>query len=526
MSTRLRLLIWPLAAGILTLPFTIHPFNYGDEWWHIALGQLILQHGIPSQEPFSFMHISNQWIEQQWLFEAGIAKLYALGGAGLVSLIMGIAGSAALVIASMAVPAASRISGPFRAAAIIAGGIVAFPEMGVRGEVVTDLFLALTLVLLSQWHAGHTRVVWLFPPLFLFWANLHAGFIFGLALMGMAFLLDQNRKLFGWYPSAVFTVLTSFAVGIAAGMPLGIIMFLILAYVFGSGSFSGPALQLGASTVISGLVTLINPSGAGLWRYILETLGNPLLSSSVSEWQSPDFHYVFNRIFAAFVTIVIAFWVLNRRPRAFYLIAAGFAATAALDAVRNVPLFVIIAIPQVAEYAHLTWQQRRRFLIWSGSFLGAVLAATYLLFAPPLLSGIETAQSFESSNKPKSAADFVAIHYPGQRILSTDIDAGYLAFRFPAARVVFMYDEIGLFGQDNLNYYLGIVNLSADDWMQRIQREDMTVAVLPSKEAITQALRERSWKIACYDKPSDYVVLVPGTLPAGSLPPASSYPGC
>ena len=52
---------WLVAGFCVTLPLTVQLFRYGDEWWHIALGRLILSHGIPGVEPFSFVATQHPW---------------------------------------------------------------------------------------------------------------------------------------------------------------------------------------------------------------------------------------------------------------------------------------------------------------------------------------------------------------------------------------------------------------------------------------------------------------------------------
>ena len=50
---------------------------------------------------------------------------------------------------------------------------------------VTLLGLAVLLVIFQRSRNGGIRVLWLIPPLFLLWANLHGGFTAGLFLLGL-----------------------------------------------------------------------------------------------------------------------------------------------------------------------------------------------------------------------------------------------------------------------------------------------------------------------------------------------------
>ena len=73
-AARLAGAAWLLGGFCITLPFTIQLFRSGDEWWHLALGRLILSHGIPTTEPFSFVATQHTWVEQQWLYEVALAS--------------------------------------------------------------------------------------------------------------------------------------------------------------------------------------------------------------------------------------------------------------------------------------------------------------------------------------------------------------------------------------------------------------------------------------------------------------------
>ena len=84
-------------AAIVVLVLTVQPFSDTDVWWHLALGRLITTSGIPAHEPFSFLPAAHAWVGQQWLYEVTLAGLVGAGGAGLASLVMGLAAVAAVV---------------------------------------------------------------------------------------------------------------------------------------------------------------------------------------------------------------------------------------------------------------------------------------------------------------------------------------------------------------------------------------------------------------------------------------------
>src|SRR5260370_12889639 len=60
-----------------------------------------------------------------------------------------------------------------------------------RPQMMTYLATAALLLILDEYRAGRwTKALWLLPPLLLLWANLHAGFFLGLALLWAYTLAD------------------------------------------------------------------------------------------------------------------------------------------------------------------------------------------------------------------------------------------------------------------------------------------------------------------------------------------------
>ena len=184
---------WLAAAILLSLVVTVRDLGDADAYWRLALGRLITGHGLPGTEPFSFQAAAHPWVAQGWLTDVLISRLWALAGAGLTMLAFGIAGSSAVLAAALAVPRRAAVPALARAAAVVAGAVVAAPLLGVRSQTLGVLGLALCLLLLSRWREGSsTRAVWLLAPLMLLWANLDAGFVIGLVavtLTGLAVAL-------------------------------------------------------------------------------------------------------------------------------------------------------------------------------------------------------------------------------------------------------------------------------------------------------------------------------------------------
>jgi hypothetical protein len=540
-AARLAGVAWLVGGFCVTLPFTIQLFRDGDAWWHLALGRLILSHGIPTSEPFSFVATQHTWVEQQWLYEVILASLVRLGGDGLASLALGLVGSLALLAAGLAVPRSARISRGWGAAAMLLGGLMAGMALGVRAETVSALGVALTLLIVARWRDGNAWVVWLLPPIFLLWANLDAGFIAGLGLLVFTLVLQRPGRSARARVSST-TSLAVICVGAAAaavllGLAAGAVVLVALWAAFRPVALAKDVRRrpLAIASTAAAVLTLVNPAGPGIYGYIAETIGNPLLSQLVSSWQSPNFHDALTRLIEVVAALLVLLWLIGRRPRIPDALLATAALLFTLQAVRNVSIFAVVAIPQIAEYGAAAWNARaplplrRRLRARLPAPLAvvaalAVSAASVAVAAPQVSAAAAT--RYQQTQEPASAADYVAEHFPDQRLLSSAGDAGYLAYRFPTGRVVFVYDEIGLFGTGPLADYVDITTISGD-WKALIARYGIRHAILGSASADVSALLELGWRVNCRDAASGRLVMsAGGPTPTSTPPPPSDASIC
>jgi len=468
---------WVAGAAVVILAITVQPLRDSDVWWHLALGRFTAAHGLPSHEPFSFLSATHPWVDQQWLYELLLYRMVSIGGAGFASLAMGAVAALAVVIAALALPRSQRIMGAWLAAGIVLSGLVMAQVAGVRGQVFSVLGTAIVLLIVTRWREGSTRAVWALPPLFLLWANIHAGFISGFAVLIVALL---------------------------AASPL-------------APARTVDRQRLLAATLISALATVVNPAGPALIGYVGETFFNPTLTSAITEWASPDFHNVWLRIFEAEVVLLVVLWVLSRGPDVLDVALAGAAVVATLQAQRNVSLFAILAVPQVARYGTVAWSlhvaprvRARRDPHSAGApLMGALVTAAIVVCVAvtlaPQLSQATTA-SFEASRYPEAASNYVASHLAGQRLYSTDTWGGYLAYRFPGSRMVFLYGETAVFGDADLQVYED-VHLLRPNWSRVLATESITHAVVPLRSQEASGFHALDWTVDCYDSASGAVVM-------------------
>jgi hypothetical protein len=493
---------WLLGAAGISLTLTVQALRDPDVWWHLAMGNLIRAHGIPAHEPFTFLGAPNPWVGQQWGYEVLLSWMFA-AGAWLPMLVMGLVATAALVAAVRSIPRSLRVPGPFPAAAVLLSAGVAGTFLGVRGQVITLLGTGLVLWILARWREGSTRWVWALPPLFLVWANLHAGFVNGIGVVVLvALTVAVWRRV---HPGAE---------------PSARLRPLLLALVAGV------------------VATLVNPAGVHLYPYILDTFTNPALTNGITEWMSPDFHLTALRLFEVEAVLLVALWIAGRRPDPVDVVLGIATLAMALQAQRNVALFAVVAAPQLARYAWqawTSWSSRPRIAALSRprpalpALLMAVAVVVVAVVAHVVPISRATAVSAdEASSFPVAATDYVAAHHAGERIYSLYEWGGYLADRFPTQRTVFIYGESAVFGSDRMERYLDI-HLVRPGWRAELVSDGMTVAIVPTDSQEVTAFLEIGWVTECHDTRRDAVVMHKGDADAGPAqtpPDPHSAPAC
>jgi hypothetical protein len=153
-----------------------------DTMWQITIGRWIVDHGaVPTTDVYSFTMRGQPWISTQWLAQVAYAEVFAFAGwTGPVALAAAcIAATFALLTRYLARYLSESTTLVFVAAALA----LAAPHLLARPHV-------LALPVMMAWVGGLVQAAdrhgappfWLLPLMTL-WANLHGGFVLGLALM-------------------------------------------------------------------------------------------------------------------------------------------------------------------------------------------------------------------------------------------------------------------------------------------------------------------------------------------------------
>jgi hypothetical protein len=459
-----------------------------DLWWHLRTGQWIVETGhVPHSDPFSFTRAGHAWVSHEWLSEAVFYELWKHGGTAALIVFSAIITTAGFMLLYLRCPGKKH----WAAAATVFGALEAAPSWGVRPQMFTFALASLLLWLLEAGtEKDRPRLLLWIPPLFLLWLNLHAGFALGPALLlayGVGLIMETAVGNTPWQQARPILLR---------------VLLLLLACL--------------------ALVPL-NPSGAQLYRYPFDTLRSPGMRSFIVEWFSPDFHQSLYRPFLLLWLLVLTALASSRwRPKGRVIMPLLLTAFAALDAVRHIPIFVLVATPGIAaalpaaqgdrgESPHPSANAQGRLL--KSARRGApvpsrfrpLFSATVLILMAglALVSWVSLARnqhSREAELFPQKAVSFLqAGNYP-QRIFVYYDWGGYAIWKLYPEYRVFVDGRADLYGDDLLRQSIKTVVELRTGWRDVLDRWQVEAVLVPPSCGLAQALLlDPNWQAAYSD---------------------------
>jgi len=461
-----------LLFGLLAM--TARPATDPDLWWHLRAGQWIVETGhVPHSDPFSFTRAGHAWVSHEWLSEVVFYELWKHAGAAALivfSAIITTAGFMLLYLRCLFFGAEKH----WAAAATALGALASAPSWGVRPQMFTFTLASLLLWLLeSANRENRPRLLFWIPPLFLLWLNLHAGFALGLALLfayGLGLIMETAAGNTPWQQARPIVLR---------------VLLLLLACL--------------------ALVPL-SPSGAHLYRYPFDTLRSSGMRSFIGEWFSPDFHqWLYRPFLLLWLLLLTALATSRSRPRGRVIVPLLLLSVAALDAVRHIPIFVLVAIPVIAAAlpvarASAAASQRRPD---SSRFRPLFNVAAVILIAVfALVKWVSLARSQdarEAEQYPQRAVAFLQASPQPQRVFVYYDWGGYAIWKLYPEYRVFVDGRADLYGDNLLRQFKTALQLRTG-WRDVLDSWTVETVLVPPSCALAQALLlDPGWHAAFSD---------------------------
>jgi hypothetical protein len=506
-----RLLVFVLMSVVFVL--AARPVTDPDFWWHLRAGRLVWEtRAVPHADIFSATFAGREWVAHEWLSEVVMYAIHrSLGYAGLVVCFALVISAAMWVAYRRCAVAAPH---PYVAGfALLLGALAASPTWGVRPQMFSFLFAAVFLAALDGYVKGKSRrAVWWLVPLTALWANMHAGFALGLALVALTI---AGLVLDSWLFEGAG------ARRVEGGVDEGNERRGDGSDGKGQGDVSGwpslwrrvrPLVFVFAACVAA---VALNPNGVRLYFYPFETLTSRAMMKYINEWFSPDFHELMFQPLAVLLFATFTAMVLSRgrvRPSSLLLLAAtGYAA---LRSGRNVPFFALAAMPLLAEHSW-KWLTRQAWGAWlsrperretAGAALKVALNVLLFVAAPSALAfarvgRVAARQSAdEAQNYPAAAVRFMRENRPPQPVFNEYGWGGYMIWNLYPDYRVYIDGRADVYGDDYLEEFLHAHDGVAG-WRAPLEREGVrTVFVRPDAPLASLLREDKGWRVAFEDK--------------------------
>ncbi|HVQ37227.1 MAG TPA: hypothetical protein VMS31_06830 [Pyrinomonadaceae bacterium] len=465
----------------------VRPVTDPDFWWHLKTGQLIAESGgIPHSDIFSSVFLGREWVTHEWLSELFIYEIYRVFGLSGLVLVFSLIITAGFWIAYKR--SARHAGHPYVPGfALILGGLTAAPTWGVRPQMFSFLFASVYVAILGNYSEDEkSRPLWWLVPLMVIWVNMHAGFAMGPALI---FLTIAGLILEG-----ILSKADSVGVIWRRVRPLIIVGFLC------------------------GAAIMINPHGARMYWYPFETLRSHAMMKYIEEWLSPNFQEL---MFQPFVLMMLAtFSVLalsSKRIRVLELFLLLATAAGALRSARNIPFFVLIAMPLLVKHSW-NWTTAQRWGRWltkpekrevgSQALLKTALNLVMMVALPLGLCVLRLERSVanqpaaEAKVFPVAAVEFMRTQRPPQPIFNDYGWGGYLIWKLYPDYRVYIDGRADVYGDAFMEEFLSAQS-GQTGWRGPLEKYGIRTVLIKPDLALASLLRQdASWQNVFEDQQS------------------------
>lgn len=478
-------------AILIMLPMLIDPnLNVArtllvdpDIWYHLADARLLFTtHHFIHTDPYSFTVIGKPWLNWEWLSEVPYWFSYQLFGLRGIYLLTWLALSANILFVYWRGYLRARHGGAaFWAAAI--GLVLMSVNSGPRTIAFAYLALSAEMAILEAGERGKKHLIWLLPPLFCVWVNLHGIWFIGIAVLGLYIFCGMFRVRIGVFEQVAFTARERnrfFAV-------------------------------MGASVA----ALLVNPYGWRLlWNPIDMMLNQNVSVKMITEWQPLAFSSLEGKgAVAAIGLMLIANCIRGRKWTLFEFAVVFIAWFAAFDHHRFTYLAAVLTTPMLAtdiQRSFYTESDEKTIPAMNALMVTAAVCVMVLMYPSETTLKNMLAKMFPLQT--------IASIQPSWRTLDWDYVGGMMDFEFKPTFMDSRYDSFEHQGvmQESLRIF------SLNDPFELMDKYRVDHALLKDGTPLAYLLQHTpGWRLEKREKAweGSYVLYakIPGATPASAV---------
>jgi len=376
-----------------------------DFGFHLKYGKWIVEnHQIPSKDLSTYTVPGHEYVDLHWLFQVityGVYKLTGYNGVSLFFCFITLLLSLLLIIRNRV----GHIPLPITCFLLLFSFLLIDSRLAPRPEMFSFLFLTLVIFILDIYRDTHRTYLYLLPVIFLFWCNMHSLYILGLIVLA-TYLFSQL-----WYERKFDKTLLL---------------------------WSGTAL----------LVCFFNPFGIRGFAFPMELLSrfdprnvyNQHIQEFMPFFARPRFvarDYIFLFSLALTLVLMILTW---RRRRVHEIILIVVFAFLAINSIRNIPLFALVAFPVLSRsLSELKPRlssplKKTRLIFYIIMIILPIAVASRVLTNSWYIdnnSFNKTGMGVDDLHQPAEAAAFLVRNHLDGRILNSLGFGGWLSWTIP-----------------------------------------------------------------------------------------------
>jgi hypothetical protein len=450
--------------------FTRTPVD-ADLWWHLRAGHdMWNEKSILLADQFSYTRAGIHWVNAFWLSEILLFLLYKIGGYFALAGFVALTGAVAFYL----IYQRSRANHFITAFVVLLAVIAAAPIWGPRPQIISFLLIAGLDGWLSK-NRLRPPHAWVLVPLFIVWANLHGGWIWGFLLLA----------------AHIAGMVLEFFSAASAEQKVEV--------------WNNIKTLLGWS-ILGALAVGINPNGLAIWKLPFEQVN---VSMQIQEWLSPDFHrFDFHpMLWMIFLLLLSASHAPKSVNWSQLFKVIGFAYLTFV-AQRNIAVFAIVTAPLLAEWlgnaAAILWGTGRNFQIsrLPRGPAGAINASILILLTSLAVINLAVLSSpgKVEKNYPVAAIRWIRNTQPEGRLFNSYNWGGYITWTLPQYPV-FIDGRADMYGTDIINQWQDVVRARSNA-MQILQKWNIKVILLEPDWPIVRLLESEGWEIVFQDEGS------------------------
>jgi hypothetical protein len=368
-----------------------------DIWWRLRNAHDILQyHSLPRVDTYSFTGAGSPWVSFEWLSD--ILFFLAFKARELQGILM--LYWAAMVLIFVGVYYRScRAGADCKDATVAAFGGICLAVVSLAPRPMLFGWVCMTGLLLVIDHFRRSgKGLWLLPPLFVLWINLHGSWIFGMAVLAVTIASGLLEGEWGlvvahrWTRTELKKLLLAFAASLAA--------------------------------------LFVNPFGYKLVLYPFEFQSRLHgVMQFIEYWRPVDFSTRNGQLALLLIFALLAAALFSRRRwRLDEVMLTAFALGEALLHVRFLDLAALIIVPILAPHLKLfpPYQREMDKPLLNAGIMAAVVGSMIFFFPSPT-----QLQQRVDNEYPAAALEFMQRQHINGRIFHPGEFGGYIEWKTP-----------------------------------------------------------------------------------------------